>query len=100
MDFFGDAGLNIWTRDNARVYRFSPAISSRRPKVSFAITNSGHTEETRDGFKVGSPGKDITDRFGQPARKQTTVAGEIWVYDAAILIMDMEGKLKRWAVEK
>jgi hypothetical protein len=49
---------------------------------------------------VGSPGKDITDRFGQPARKQTTVAGEIWVYDAAILIMDMEGKLKRWAVEK
>jgi tetratricopeptide (TPR) repeat protein len=100
LDFFGDAGLNIWTRDNARVYRFSPAISSRRPKVSFAITNSGHTEETRDGFKVGSPGKDITDRFGQPARKQTTVAGEIWVYDAAILIMDMEGKLKRWAVEK
>ncbi|MCX8212057.1 MAG: M48 family metalloprotease [Lewinella sp.] len=100
LDFFGDAGLNIWTRDNARVYRFSPAISSRRPKVSFAITNSGYTEETRDGFKVGSPGKDITDRFGQPARKQTTVAGEIWVYDAAILIMDMEGKLKRWAVEK
>jgi hypothetical protein len=100
LDFFGDAGLNIWTRDNARVYRFSPAISSGRPKVSFAITNGGYTGETRDGFKVGSPGKDITDRFGQPARKQTTVAGEIWVYDAAILIMDMEGKLKRWAVEK
>jgi hypothetical protein len=100
LDFFGDAKLNIWTRDNARVYKFSPAISSGRPKVSFAITNKGYTGETRDGFKVGSPGKDITDRFGQPARKQTTVAGEIWVYDSAILIMDMEGKLKRWAVKK
>lgn len=95
---FNESTIQVWTRDKAKVYRFQPALRTNRTRITFAISSRGNDTAPSSSFPLGSPGEKIIERYGQPQKRLTTVSGEVWVYDTALLIMGKEQELKRWAV--
>lgn len=64
----------------------------------FLLTGPAYTGQTAKKLKAGATRAEIDAAYKQPLRVIETPTGEIRVYANIMLLLDMEGKLARWAL--
>lgn len=87
---------NLHPGPNSRFY--SSVNTATGKETYFLLTGPGYTGQTAKKLKAGATRAEIEDTYKQPLRVIETPTGEIRVYNNIILLLDMEGKLARWAL--
>jgi tetratricopeptide (TPR) repeat protein len=83
--------LSVWVDESARLL-----IASRRGRVEVVGALEGHLGTTARGVRMGTPARQVRQRYGSPTTVERGPGGDLWTYGGPGIVMLVREAVEGW----